>query len=133
MGDQVFFNTSKLDGYARLLESAPDRLAHLAVQTVKRTMVETKKRQQDDFAGSRYSGFRAIARYVEFTDPEVSGQFIHSRLGIRKGEAGSLGNIAVYGTWKGGGTHMHPIYHLRLEMPTARRELAKAMKRAVTR
>lgn len=132
MGDTIVFNTDGLDNYASLLESAPDRLGTLAVAAVKKTLVEAKRAQQLDFMGSRNRGFRAISRSVHFTEPTVSGQTIRSRLGVRKGGAGSLANIAVYGTWKGGGTRKHPYYHLSREIPKARNLFAEAMGRALT-
>lgn len=132
MADQVVFNTAALDAYEALLQHAPDKLGHLAVAAVKRTLVETKKQQQLDFRRSRNRAFRAIANSVEFTEPIVNGSNIQSRLGVRKGGAGSLGNIAVYGTYKGGGTHMHPAYYLGQEIPRARRDFSQAMREALT-
>lgn len=131
MADTIVFSTAGLDNYAALLQAAPDRLGNLAVAAVKKTLVEAKRAQQLDFLGSSNRGFRAIARNVHFTEPAVSGQTIRSRLGVRKGGAGSLANIAVYGTWKGGGTRMHPFYHLSQEMPKARNLFADAMGEAL--
>lgn len=130
--DQVSFDTSQLDQYGALLEAAPDKLAKLAVATVSKTMLDTKRQQELDFLRSRNKGFRAIARHVHYTTPEVSGINITSRLGVRKSGAGRLANIAVFGTYKGGGTHMHPSYYLRQELPKARSAFAEAISRALT-
>lgn len=134
MADGIQFNTANLDNYAALLERAPDKLAKLAVAAFRPPLMAAKRAQQLDFLGSSERGFRAISKSVFFDEvgTTASGGHIRARLGVRKEGAGHLANIAVYGTFKGGGTHMHPIYHLSKELPKARQEFSKAMGQALT-
>lgn len=129
--DQISIVTEQLDGYKALLEAAPDRLGALAVGTVKRTMNDAKRQQQLDFLRSGNKAFRAISRHVHYTDPEVGHGIITSRLGVEKGGSGSLANIAVFGTSKGGGTHLHPVFYLNQEMGKARSAFAEAIGKAL--
>lgn len=131
MVDQVVFETEQLDRYGALLAAAPARLGALAVGTVSKTMLEAKRAQQLDFMGSSNRAFRSIARHVHYTDPQVSGSSVSSRLGVQKSGSGRLANIAVFGTYRGGGTHMHPVYYLNQELPRARSAFAEAIAKAL--
>lgn len=127
----IEFKTEALDRFAADLSQTSSRIWPEAVKVMNRTMLEAKKAQQADFQGSSNEGFRKIAAKVSYTPPAREGDAIVSRLGVDKVKAGNLANIAVFGTSKGGGTHLHPTYHLRNELPAAQSYLLLAASKAL--
>lgn len=128
----VKWDMKALDTYAMDLHQAPTKLQPELTAIVKRLMQEAKQQQMLDFAGSSNSGFRAIAGHVRYTEPSYSAGAIRSKLGVDKGGAGSLGNIAVFGTYKGGGTHLHPTYYVTQAMPGSVAAIQKVLKGVLT-
>lgn len=112
----VSVDTSEVDAYVLELGDVPSSLARHLIPVVKRAAQTVKTDLQEDMRGSSNSGFRQAANHVAYDD--ISGPpTIETEIGIDKGDAGSLGNIAVYGTWKGGGTHLHPSFYAEKELP----------------
>ena len=112
----VTVDSSEVDTYILELGDVPSSLARHLIPVVKRAAQTVKTDLQEDMRGSSNSGFRQIANHISYDD--VSGPpTIQTEVGIDKGGAGSLGNIAVYGTWKGGGTREAPEVHAQKELP----------------
>nr|DAL17231.1 MAG TPA_asm: hypothetical protein [Caudoviricetes sp.] len=128
---EVRWDQTNLDRFVISLKDVPTKLGPKLAPAVKKLMQDGKNAQQKDLYGSSDNGFRAISYNVRYTEPEWNGTFLQSRLGIDKKAAGNLGNIAIFGTYKGGGTHMHPTFHLRNALPAATRYIAKAATEAL--
>lgn len=127
----IQWDMKTLDLYAMDLHQAPAKLLPELTPIIKRTMQEAKNGLQADFARSRYKGISQIQGKISYTDPGMSGAALTSKIGIDKGGAGSLGNIAVFGTWKGGGTHLHPTFYVRQALPGATSAIQEAIARAL--
>ena len=112
----VTVDTSEVDAYVLELGDVPSSLARHLVPVVKRAAQNVKTEMQSNMRASGNAGFRQIANHISYDD--ISGPpTIETEIGIDKGGAGSLGNIAVYGTWKGGGTREAPEVHAQKELP----------------
>ena len=112
----VTVDTSEVDAYVLELGDVPSSLARHLVPVVKRAAQNVKTEMQANMRASGNAGFRQIANHISYDD--ISGPpTIETEIGIDKGDAGSLGNIAVYGTWKGGGTREAPEVHAQKELP----------------
>ena len=119
----VTVDTSEVDAYVLELGDVPSSLARHLVPVVKRAAQNVKTEMQANMRASGNAGFRQIANHISYDD--ISGPpTIETEIGIDKGGAGSLGNIAVYGTWKGGGTHLHPSFYAEQELPAFTEHLA---------
>lgn len=114
---KVTFDTSEVDEYVADLRRVPGELARHLVPVVKRAAQNIKVAQQADFRGSGNRAIAGIAGKVAYDEPSHTGGTIETEVGVDKGSHGNLGNIAVYGTWKGGGTHLHPAFYADQEMP----------------
>lgn len=113
----IRIDTSEVKEYAVSLDRIPGELTRHAVPALKRAAQNVKTSMQDDFRGSSNAGFQKIAGKVAYDEPSGSGASFSTEVGIDKGGAGSLGNLAVYGSYKGGGTHDSPEEHAEREMP----------------
>ena len=112
----VTVDTSEVDAYVLELGDVPSSLARHLVPVVKRAAQNVKTEMQANMRASGNAGFRQIANHISYDEPS-SVPNIQTEIGIDKGGAGSLGNIAVYGTWKGGGTREAPEVHAQKELP----------------
>ena len=112
----VTVDTSEVDAYVLELGDVPSSLARHLVPVVKRAAQNVKTEMQANMRASGNAGFRQIANHISYDEPS-SVPNIETEIGIDKGGAGSLGNIAVYGTWKGGGTRAAPEVHAQKELP----------------
>ncbi|RGT66351.1 hypothetical protein DWX12_09210 [Bifidobacterium pseudocatenulatum] len=70
--------------------------------SVKKGAQNVKNSIRDDLNGSGNAAFRRIP--ISYTLQESAGR-ITAEIGPTKGGAGSLANIAFFGTARGGGTH----------------------------
>lgn len=121
----VTVDMSEVDAFATELKGVPAELDRHAVPVVTRAAHNIKEAQQADFRGSSNNAIRGIAGKVAY-DPVTAGSGgYETEIGVDKGRHGNLGNIAVFGTYKGGGTHLHPSYYAREEMPNFEREIGR--------
>lgn len=113
----VSIDMSEVDAFAANLAGIPSELSRHLVPPMKRAAQNIKTDQQEDFRASSHGGFQAIASHVSYDEISVGAGGYETEIGIDKGGAGSLANLAIFGSYKGGGTHMHPSYYARQEMP----------------
>lgn len=108
------------------LQGVPGELARHLVPVMKKAAQVVKEDLQEDFRGSGNTAIRQVAGHVRYDDIAGNGPSFTTEIGVDKGGAGSLGNIAVYGTPKGGGTHAHPEEYLNKEVPSMVKALGAA-------
>lgn len=123
---RITVDTSELDNYVAKLEGVPTEVLSAVEPAFNRTALEIKKAQQKNLRDSGNPGFKKIASAVHYDEISKSASSLETRVGIDKGSPGSLGNIAVYGTYKGGGTRDHPAMYADQQVPILAREAAKA-------
>ena len=99
---------SEVVSFAAELEGVPQALARHAIPVLKRFAQDVKTDMQTDFRSSGNRGFQKIANFVRYDDITPGAGGYETEVGVDKGGAGSLANLAVYGTPKGGGTHPRP-------------------------
>lgn len=107
----MHFDMAELDEFAADLERVPQELSRHAMPVLKRYAQDVKNAQQEDFRESSNQAIRGIAGKVSYDDISEGAGGYETEVGIDKGSHGNLANIAIFGTWKGGGTHMHPSFH----------------------
>lgn len=122
---QMTIDTRELDTFIADLAKVPTELQRHGAAALKRYAQDTKQAQQADVAASSKRGFRGISRHVKYDDITVTGAGFVTELGINKVGAGKLGNIAIFGTYKGGGTHMPPSHHADEAFPAFEQALTK--------
>lgn len=123
----VTIDTSEVDKFTAHLAGVGTRLNSVIAPVMKRAAQNVKNDLVTDFQGSSDRGIRAIARKVRYSDISGNQYGWRTKIGIDKGGAGSLGNIAVFGTYKGGGSHMHPAFYAAKEMPEFQRQVLIAV------
>lgn len=99
---------SEVVSFAAELEGVPQALARHAIPVLKRFAQDVKTDMQTDFRSSGNRGFQKIANFVRYDDVTPGAGGYETEVGVDKGGAGSLANLAVYGTPKGGGSHPRP-------------------------
>ena len=99
---------SEVVSFAAELEGVPQALARHAIPVLKRFAQDVKTDMQTDFRSSGNRGFQKIANFVRYDDITPGAGGYETEVGVDKGGAGSLANLAVYGTPKGGGSHPRP-------------------------
>ena len=99
---------SEVVSFAAELEGVPQALARHAIPVLKRFAQDVKTDMQTDFQSSSNRGFQRIAAFISYDNITAGADGYETELGINKGGAGSLANLAVYGTPKGGGSHPRP-------------------------
>ena len=102
---------SEVVSFAAELKGVPSELSRHAIPALKRFAQDVKTDMQKDFRASGNRGFQKIANQVRYDDITAGAGGYETEVGVDKGSAGNLANIAVFGTWKGGGTHNHPSFH----------------------
>lgn len=127
MSTQITIDTSEVDAFVAHLQGVSGRVLPAVTPVFKRAAQNIKTDTQADMRASSNRGFQAIARHVSYDEPTVSGATLKTEVGIDKGGAGNLGNIAVFGTYKGGGTRKHPSEHAAKEMPEFERQILIAV------
>lgn len=116
------FDVSELTAFGdKLLANGIARRAAISA-AVKKGAQNVKNSIRDDLKGSGNRAFRRIP--ISYTLQESAGR-ITAEIGPSKGGAGSLANIAFFGTAKGGGTHEF-YEHGEDELPRLAEHVAKA-------
>lgn len=102
MNATSLFDASELTAFAdKLLAKGVARRAAITM-AVKKGAQNVKNDLREDLSSSGNKAFRRIP--ITYTVKEAPGR-ISAEIGPTKGGAGSLANIAFFGTAKGGGTH----------------------------
>lgn len=122
MGVTSLFDASELTAFGdRLLAKGVARRAAITM-AVKKGAQNVKNDLREDLSGSGNKAFRRIP--ITYEVKESAGR-VTAEIGPSKGGAGSLANIAFFGTTKGGGTH--DFYkHGEKELPKLAEHVAKA-------
>ena len=115
---------SEVDVFATDLENVPFELSRHAIPVLKRFAQDVKNAQQEDFEASTNKGFRSLRNSVHYDDIIDGADGYETEVGVDKGKPGSLANLAVFGSYKGGGTHMHPTFHATEALPAFENALA---------
>ena len=112
--------------FAAERKGVPSVLSRHAVPVLKRFAQDVKTDMQKDFRASGHGGFQKIAGQVHYDDITAGAGGYETEVGVDKGGAGNLANIAVFGTYKGGGTHPHPAQIAAWHAPAFEKALADA-------
>ena len=104
----INMDMSEVVSFAAELKGVPSELSRHAIPALKRFAQDVKTDVQADFRASSNSGFQKIANQVRYDDITPGAGGYETEVGVDKGGAGSLANLAVYGTPKGGGSHPRP-------------------------
>ena len=116
------FDASELTAFGdRLLAKGVARRAAITM-AVKKGAQNVKNDLREDLSGSGNKAFRRIP--ITYEVKESAGR-VTAEIGPSKGGAGSLANIAFFGTAKGGGTHEF-YEHGEAELPNLAEHVAKA-------
>lgn len=105
---------SEVHALTKELQVAGDVPRRGARAVVERGANNIKRGIRAQASGSRHFG--QIAAAVRY-DLRGSGDTIEAEIGYDKGSPGSLANIAVFGTSRGGGTVADPVLALEAEVP----------------
>lgn len=117
----MHLDMSEVQEFAADLGRVPQELSRHALPALKKAAQNVKNEMQADLRGSSHRGFSAIASKVSYDDPTDGPSGYETEIGIEKEGAGKLGNLAIYGSHKGGGSHMPPEHFAELEMPAFER------------
>lgn len=98
----AMLDTSQLDAFAKALALVPAKKRVLVKAAVKKGAQNIKTAVQADVQGSSNRGFRRIPIAYEMKDTHDG---FEADIAPRAGGAGSLANLAFFGTARGGGTH----------------------------
>lgn len=116
------FDASELTAFGdQLLAKGVARRAAITM-AVKKGAQNVKNDLREDLSGSGNKAFRRIP--ITYEVKATPGR-ITAEIGPSKGVAGSLANIAFFGTAKGGGTHEF-YEHGEKELPALAEHVAKA-------
>lgn len=122
MSATSLFDASELTAFGdRLLAKGVARRAAITM-AVKKGAQNVKNDLREDLSGSGNKAFRRIP--ITYEVKESAGR-VTAEIGPSKGGAGSLANIAFFGTAKGGGTHEF-YEHGEAELPNLAEHVAKA-------
>ncbi|GAA1742970.1 hypothetical protein GCM10009809_42120 [Isoptericola hypogeus] len=128
----VTFDTSELDAFAAELGKAGAFTQKGVRGVISKGALNIKKQQQAEMRRSSY--FAMIAPTISYDIREVSafgGGIVEAEIGPVKGGAGSLANIAYFGTSRGGGTVPDPEDALQAEAPRTAKALLDLMAQAI--
>lgn len=118
----VNVDASQLKAFGTTLAGGATVRRALISASVKKGAQNVKNSIRDDLNGSGNAAFRHIP--ITYTVSETPGR-ISAEIGPTKGGAGSLANIAFFGTAKGGGTHRF-YEHGEEELPKLAEYVARA-------
>lgn len=116
------FDASQLTAFGDALLAKGVARRALISTSVKKGAQNVKNSIRDDLKGSGNKAFRSIP--ITYTVSETPGR-ITAEIGPTKGGAGSVANLAFFGTAKGGGTHRF-YEHGEEELPKLAEHIAKA-------
>lgn len=121
-------DTSQLRRFSADLRATPSYLRPEARKIIERGAANIKRRMRADLQSSRH--FKGGARSVRYEMFDRAGSlWAEVRPAFSPHEAGSIANIAYFGTSKGGGTVADPDLALDTEAPNVERYLADMMAR----
>ncbi|ROT86940.1 hypothetical protein [Bifidobacterium mongoliense] len=98
----AMIDVSQVNALAQKLAAAPLKKHALVAAAVKKGAQNIKEAIQEDVRSSSNPGFRRIPIHY---DMKSEGVRIEADIGPEEGGAGSLANIAFFGTSRGGGGH----------------------------
>lgn len=125
---QFSIDSSEVRALGADMRKVPDVLVKDVRGVVAKGAVNIKNHQRD--AAKRSKHFKGFARAITFDvrGGMISGTaVIEAEIGPVKGKPGSLGNIAYFGTSRGGGTVEDPQVALDEEEPKFNAALGKLM------
>lgn len=118
------FDDSELRLLAADLARSGATLAPTILPIVTRGAVNIKRQMVDEMRSSTH--FAPVARAISY-DVVATPTFIEAQIGPRKGEPGSLANIAYFGSSRGGGGRVpDPQLALEAETPNFERFISEA-------
>jgi hypothetical protein len=120
------FDTSQLRSFEADLRRAPAAVTRAVPPIVSRGALNVKNRIRDDLAGSRH--FKGISRSVNY---DLLDAGTAAEIGPDKALGGALGNVAFFGTSRGGGTVPDPRLALEAEIPNLELWLGRAAQEAL--
>lgn len=106
----------QIDQLSADLRALPEHARSDARQVIKRGAVNVKRQLVSEMQTS--PSFRGVASAISFDMEERAGS-VEAVIGPTKGAPGSLANIAIFGTSRGGGTVPDPRGALDAEAPVA--------------
>lgn len=115
------FDMGEVRAFAVDLGEAARVTQREAASIVKRGAQNIKNQMVSEARQSRHFGQIASAVHYDITE---SGGAIEAEIGYDKGSPGSLANIAVFGTSRGGGTVPDPLGALLDEVPRFEKAVA---------
>lgn len=110
---RIDLDMSEVRDLAADMRAVDGRLARHIIPTVKKGAQNIKQEIAENFRASGNAGFRYVGGTVSY-DLTTSVNEISAEIGPVKG-AGSLANVAVFGTSRGGGTVPDPAQALANE------------------
>lgn len=108
---------TEVESFAVDLGRLPAELSRHAIPVLKKAAQNIKTEIQADMRGSSNRGFQKIAGAVSYDDISDGPDGYETEIGFNKEGAGNLANLAIYGSYKGGGTHEPPEHFAEAEMP----------------
>ena len=115
-------DVSQVQALAQRMAAAPLKKQVLVAAAVKKGAQNIKEAIQEDVRSSSNAAFRRIPIHY---DMKSEGVRVEADIGPEEGGAGSLSNIAFFGTSRGGGTHKF-YEHGADELDATARYVAKA-------
>ena len=119
----VNVDASQLKAFGTTLAGGATVRHALVSAAVKKGAQNVKENIEGDLKTSRNAAFRRIG--IHYVMQTVGASGIAADISPTKGGAGSLANIAFFGTAKGGGSHRF-YEHAQDELPTLARYVAEA-------
>ncbi|MBW3088826.1 hypothetical protein KIH77_08840 [Bifidobacterium sp. 82T24] len=117
-------DASQLTAFGRRLAAVPKKKQALVAAAVKKGAQNIKTSIQQDVAGSSNA---AMSRIPIAYEMKSAGVNVEADIAPQSGGAGSLANIAFFGTSKGGGSHRF-YEHGEEELDTVARYVHEAAK-----
>ncbi len=121
-------DTSELGTFAVDLTAAGSGIAKTVRPIVHKGANNIKNQLRAEMRASRH--FRPVARAIDYSmhgGMVFGAGVIEAEIGPRKGSPGSLANVAIFGTSRGGGTVPDPQLALEAEIPNFERALLNAV------
>ena len=122
MADRIEIDLHELDAIGREIAVATAAAESQARPVMQKAGVVMKDALRSDLRASKH--FAGIAGDVSF-DTTVTAAGIDLEVGLRSGpgQPGALGNVAYFGTSRGGGTVPDPVHALEDELPNVEQHL----------
>ena len=111
----VSVDMSEVRSFAADLTMIPGELSRHAIPVLSKGALNIKNTMRADFQTSGNKGFRYVGSTVNY-DLHTDGGELEAEIGPDK-PSGALANVALFGTWKGGGTVADPQHALDEEAP----------------